>query len=312
MYKEDFKIASKISSLLGFKLNSWHIDNNGTKLSTEESLFCSIYSKLGITNWFRSPKKFLYNPKFIFSGFGGENLRGIPLYPINQYIYKLSGGYHNKFYNSSFRLCERSKILLQNKKTYYNDYELSTDLYLKGRTRHHFGKTVLEAFLVNEYILCPLIDPDIIQLKYDINANSSDDLIAYILVRLAHNLLFFPFTTNRKIRKKSILNAKILNKKFGKYKIKNDFYEKFYIDIKRISPISPQSSSKINRNIKIKGYLIDYFNNPNFINNVNQIYDNSIYFRAKKGLLDIKIISLIAVEKILKDLSFNYSKKKFK
>ena len=194
------------------------------------------------------------------------------------------------------------------KKTYYNDYEISTDFYLKGRTRHHFGKTALEAFLGNEYILYPLIDPDIIKVKYDIHPNSNNDLIAYIFVRLSHNLLFLPFNNNRTICKESILKAEKLNKKFGKYKIKNDYNEKFYIDIERNSPISSATPQKGKRNINIKDYLQDYFNNSKFIKNINKVYNNKIYLKAKQ---DIDIISLIAVEKILEDLSFNDSEKFF-
>ena len=66
------------------------------------------------------------------------------------------------------RLCNRSIDSLKKLKTYYNDYELSTDLYSKGRTRHHYGKAALEAFLVNSYNIQPLIDPDIKKIKFNI------------------------------------------------------------------------------------------------------------------------------------------------
>lgn len=116
MYEEDFKIASKISSKFGFKINKCTRDNNGTKLRTKDSLFCSLYSKLGLTNWFRSPNKFLNKPKFTFSGFGGEIIRGHPGYTIKEYIEKLSNKFNYKFYNSSIRLCNRSISLLKLKK----------------------------------------------------------------------------------------------------------------------------------------------------------------------------------------------------
>ena len=198
MYEEDFKIASKISSQLGFKLNKCSTDNNGTKLKIKDSLFCSLYSKLGLTNWFRSPNKFLNKPKFTFSGFGGENIRGTPGYEIKEYIKKLSNKFNYQFYNSSIRIFNRSISLLKMKKTYYNHYELSTDFYLKGRTRHHFGKTALEVFLGNEYILYPLMDPDIIQVKYNNSPKTRNELIAYIYVRLAPKLIYLPFDKKKK------------------------------------------------------------------------------------------------------------------
>jgi hypothetical protein len=301
MYEEDFKIARNISSKLGFKLNNWYINNKGIKLSTKDSLFCSIYSKLGLTNWFRSPNKFLKEPKFAFSGFGGENIRGYPGYTIKEYIEKISMGYIHQFYNSSVRICNRSISLLKMKKTYYNDYEVSTDFYLKGRTRHHFGKTALEVFLGNEYILYPLIDPDIMQVKYDLNPESINDLIAYIYVRLVHNLIYLPFSGNREISKESISKAEKLNKKFGKYIIKSDYNQNFYIDINRKWPIHPASPAKENHNIT--EYLKYYFNSSKLIKIINKVYDKNIYYKAKKSKKNYREISLYAVAKILEDLS---------
>ena len=303
MYEEDFKIASNISSKLGFKLNNWHIDNNGKKMNKKESLFCSIYSKFGITNWFRSPNKFLNNPKFSFSGFGGENIRGYPGYTIKEYIQQISKGYINQFYNSSVKLCERSISLLKKKKTYYNDYEITTDFYLKGRTRHHFGKTALEVFLGNEYILYPLIDPDIIQIKYDINPKSNNDIIAYIYVRLAHNLIYLPFSGNRELSKESISKAEKLNKEFRIYKPKSDYNENFYIDIKRKSPVFSVYDYEEIQNVT--EYLKDYFNSSKLIEIFNKFYDESIYYKAVKSKKIYRQNSIFAVAKILEDLYFN-------
>lgn len=208
IYEEDYKIASNISSKFGFKLNNYPIDKKGIKLSTRDSFFCSVYSKLGLTNWFRSPNKFLNKPRFSFSGFFGGNIKGYPGETIKEYTEKISLGFNKKFFNSSIRLCNRSISLLKMKKTYNNEYEISTDFNLKGRAKHHFGKTALEVFLGNEYILSPLIDPDIIQIKYDIHPKSKHDLIAYIYVRFAHNLINFPFNFNREINKESISKYK--------------------------------------------------------------------------------------------------------
>lgn len=300
-YKEDFKIASNISSKLGFQLNNRNTNIIGTKMGTKDSLFCSFYSKLGITTWFRDINIFLKYPKFSFSGFGGENIRGYPFQPYKRYIKSLSMGFDNLFYNSSVRFCKRNFFLLKNKKAYYNDYEISTDFYLKGGTRHHFGKTALEEFLGNNYVIYPLIDPDIIRVKYDINPKSNYELISYIYVRLAPNLLLFPFSRNRTISDESILKAKKLNTKFGKYKIKNDYNEQFFIDRKRIFPVSSPLQSKLDNNINVKQYLQAYLKNANFINNINKVYDKNICNVAKKYK---SIIGLIAVGKILKDLTF--------
>ena len=303
MYEEDFKIASNISSKLGFKLNNWHLDNHGKKMNKKDSLFCSIYSKLGITNWFKSPNKFLNKPKFSLSGFGGELIRGYPGYTIKEYIKKISKGYINQFYNSSVKLCNRSISLLKMKKTYYNDYEITTDFYLKGRSRHHFGKTALEVFLGNEYILCPLIDPDIIQIKYDINPKSFNDIIAYIYVRLAHKLIDIPFSENKELSKESIAKAEKLNKQFGIYKSKSDYNENFYIDIKRKSPV--YSVYEFEEIENVTEYLKYYFNSSKHFEIFNKFYDKSIYYKAIKSKKIYRQISIFAVAKILEDLCFN-------
>ena len=203
------------------------------------------------------------------------------------------------------RLFNRSITLLKKKKTYYNDYEISADLYWKGRTRNHYGKAALESFLANQYILQPFIDPDIKQIKFDINEKSSHDLIAYILVRFSHDLIYFPFQGKRELNKESIKKAEKLNKNFSPYKIKSNYNENFYIDIKRNCPVP---SSKDNN---IEEYLRKLFKSPKFINHINQIYDNNVYNWAKEYTKKSRYFplrhgyGLFAIVKTLENLSIN-------
>jgi hypothetical protein len=303
--KQDFKIASNISLKFGFKINNLILDNNGTKLSTKDSLFCSIYSKLGFHKEFYSPNKFFSKPKFLISGGGGEIIRGFPGFPIKTWINIHSKkGYNKGFYNSFDRVCNRSIFLLKRTKTYYNDYEISADFYVKGRLRHHFGKQCLEKFLVNSYLFQPLIDPDIKQIKFDINEKSSHDLIAYIYVRFAHDLINFPFEGKRKLNSESIIKAEKLNKKFQPYKTKSDYNESFYIDTERKSPVSPSNDTK-----SVKEYLTELCRSSKFIHIINQLYDNNIYNCSKyinTNSTDFgHIYALFAVAKTLEDLSLN-------
>jgi hypothetical protein len=166
-HEEDFKIARNISKKFGFKLNNIVLNINGTILNIKDSIFLSIYTKLGFHKELYLKDKFYSKPIFRFTGSGGEIIRGYPCLPFNKYIEIISSkskeirGHIEEFYNSSLRLCNRSIILLNQSKTYYNDYEIAADFYWKGRTRHHYGKAALESFLSNIYILHPLIDPDI-------------------------------------------------------------------------------------------------------------------------------------------------------
>jgi len=321
-HDQDFKIANNISKRFGFKLNNLVLNKNGTELSIEDSIFSSIYTKLGIHKEFSLETKFFSKPIFRFTGSGGEIIRGYPGHPIKKYIEIITSdikkikGHNKEFYKSSMNICHRSIALLKKKKTYNNDYEISADLYWKGRTRHHYGKAAIETFLVNQYTLHPLIDPDIKQIKFDINEKSSHDLIAYIFVRFAHDLIYFPFEGKRELNQESIKKAEILNKKFGPYKIKSNYNENFYIDLEKNYKISPSSYNNADE------YLRKLLNSQKVINFINQLYDNNVYNWAKNYAKKSKFYplrhgyGLLAVAKLLEDISINkryfenlYSKK---
>ena len=280
---EDFKIASNISLKFGFKLNNHYMDNSSTNWSTNDTLFCTMYSKLGFHKEFYLKNKFYHKPRFVFTGNGGENIRGYPGYPIKQYIEGISSqakeiiGQEENFYNSTMRLCKRSVDLILKEKSYENDYEISSALYAKGRTRNHYGKSAVEGFLANIYLIQPLNDPDIKKIKFNISEKWSHDLIAYIYYRFAHDLIYFPIQGKRTLNSKSIKKAEILNNKIQSYKIKNDFNENFFIDEKRSCPVFPSSE---NKNADV--YLKELINTSNFTETLNKMYNNEIFEWSRK------------------------------
>ena len=280
---EDFKIANNISSRYNFKLNNLSFDNNSIKWSLNDTVFGSIYSKLGFHNWFYWKYRFYNKPRFSFTGFGGENIRGYPGYQINEYIKQIVSlgkfipGLEKILYNSSMRFCKRNIGLLKKKKGFKNNYEISSDFYYKGRTRNHFGKSVVESFIANVYLLQPLMDPDIKMIKFSVNGKDSHDLIAYIYTRFAYDLIYFPVEGKRKINYQSIKKAKKLNNKVKNYEIKSDFNKNFYIDIERSSPV-PSS----NENKTIYNYLAQIVKTSKFLQNINKIYNNSVFDLAKQ------------------------------
>ena len=315
-HAEDFKIASNISKKFGFKLNKLELNKNDTKLSTKDSIFLSIYTKLGFHKELYFNTKFYSKPIFSFTGFGGEAIRGYHHLPIKKYIEEISSkakiinGHIEEFYNSSLNLCYRSMALLKKYKKYNNDYEITADFYYRGIIRHHFGKASLESFLANIYKLHPLIDPDIRQIKFNINEKSYNDLIAYIFVRFGHDLIDIPFQGKRKLNRESIKKAEKLNKILSPYKIKSNFNKNFYIDIERNYQVSPSKDNDA------KEYLRKLFKSPKFIKIINQIYDNNVYNWAKQYSKKSNYFplrhgyGLYAVAKILEDISLN--KKYFK
>lgn len=58
-HDEDFKIATNISLKYGFKLNNYTLDRNYTKWSLKDTLFCTIYTKLGFHKEFYWKNEFL-------------------------------------------------------------------------------------------------------------------------------------------------------------------------------------------------------------------------------------------------------------
>lgn len=313
-HEEDLKIATNISKKFGFKINNYNLDQKGTEWSTKDTLFCSMYSKLGFHKDFYLKDKFFQKPRFSFHG-GGE-IRGYPSLPINNYILKISSqsrNIGNIFYKSSKRICDRSISILKKSKTYYNDYEISSDFYTKGRSVHHDGKAALEAFISNIYMIQPMIDSDIKKIKFDMNCNSTHDLVAYVYTRFAKEIISFPFQGNRSLNLESIKKAERLNKLISPYKIKTDYNDNFYVDSKRKSPVSPTKNKKGSYQ-----FLKKIFESSQFIKTINKIYNYKIYqwayrynqssfpFRNLNGLLSIVItIDYLSLnQRYMKNLSY--------
>ena len=147
------------------------------------------------------------------------------------------------------------------------------------------------------------------------DGNSTHDLVAYIYLRLAPDLIYFPFQGNRTLKTESVKKAKYLNKIIGSYKIKTDLNDNFYIDFKRKSPSTNSTNNK-----NINQFLKELFESSMFIESITKIYDIKIYQSAKSfnstyfpfrylyGLLPIAIISdNLPLDQILKK-SLTYKK----
>lgn len=310
-HDEDFKIANEIASKFGFKLNNFTLNNDKIRWGSKNTLSCTMYSKLGFHKEFYLKESFYNVPRFGISGSGGEIIRGATNFPINEYVKSISSkakniiGHENEFFNSSMRICNRSIEILKDRKTFNNDFEISLYFYSKGRARNHFGTSSVEAFIANIYILQPLMDPDLIKLRYNINRNLSHDLISYLYVRFGKGLINFPFEGNRNINLESIKKSIILNSKISPFKTKSDYNSYFFIDNMRKCP-EFESNDKKDSNI----YLREYFNSSKFKEIINKIYDNNIYNWAKKYSYTTNFFpyrhyyGLLAISTILGNISF--------
>jgi hypothetical protein len=272
----DYEIASKIASKFGFKLNNYNFNNEGTELNLKDTILNTMYTKLGFHKEFYLKNKFYKIPRFAFVGSGGESLRGVPQIPINEFIKKCSSkkifGHSEEFFNSSMRLLNRSVSFLKKNHIFNNDFEITFLFHSKNMDTYHCGKTAVERFLSNFYSLQPLLDPEIRKIKFDVNANSSHDLIAFIFVRFSYDLTKFPFQGNRTLNIESIKRAQGINSNLKPYKIKTDYNNNFFIDDKRKCPMN---STKENKDPH--SYLKKIFSSSEYIKIFCGAYDINVY-----------------------------------
>ena len=279
-HDEDLSIANNISAKYKFKLNNKNLDSKSIIFNEKDSIFFTIYSKLGFHKQFYLRDRYFINPIFSFTGGGGEALRGAPCVPIEKFIKSISyndiNGHKEEFYNSSLKFLHRNIELLKKIKKKNEDYEIAFELYKIAFGKNHFGKAALEAFFGNIYLIEPLMDPDIKKIKYNLKGNYLHDLIAYIYVHYAHDLIYFQFQGNRSLDLESLQKAEKLNNEYKPYKISDDYNKNFYIDIQRKSPFIQR---KANRNPY--EHLRELFNSDKYYNIVKEVYDDNVYKWAK-------------------------------
>ena len=311
-HKQDLKIASIISSRYGLKVNKFPFNKtiNRTIWNYKDSLSCLFYSKFGFHKSYSLNNQFDNEPSFIFTGGGGEFLRCYPCTPIQTFIEKIISenkqfiSKEKKFYNSSIRLLKRTLNLMKKEKKYDNNYRITTELWRKAVNSLHFGRSSLISFLKNQYSIQILMDPYLKQLHLDIPVDS-DDILAYIYIRFAPDLIYFPFEKNRKINIESMKKAKRLNKLMPPYKVKYDYNMNFYIDNQRKSPAPP---SKKNDD---ENYLSKLFKSKKFINLINKVYGKKIYdwayhFNNKKNSYPLKhLFGLYSIYKTIENIKIN-------
>ena len=277
----DSNIVNNISSKYGFQIDNLKINNKVIKRSSKDSLSSTIYTKLGFHKEFYLKDKFFQKPLFLLSGCGVEDIIGSPGYPINEYLNRLSTrnikNNKEKLFNSSINLLNRSVDFLRNERILNNDYEIANILYSKILGRNHFGKTALESFISNIYMIQPLMDPDIRKIKYNMNRNTTHDLLAYILIRFSPDLINYPFNGNRSLSPESIKRAKKLERNLPTYIRRYDYNDHFFIDDNRNSP-------EIYKNDKnnAEEYLKEFFKSNKYFEILNKLYDKNIYNFAKK------------------------------
>ena len=312
VHEQDFNIAKNISSKYGLRLNNVTLDKSQIELNIKDSIFCEFYTKLGFHKSLNLKNYFYIKPRFTFTGGGGETIRGYPYLNIEEYKekliknYKEIQGHEKEFYDSSNRLFERNINLIKKEKKISNSFDISPTLYTRGPAINHYGKISLKSFLSNWYSFQPLMDPDLKKIKFNLNRSTNHDLIAYIYIRFAPNLIEFPFEGKRALNYKSIKKAKKLNSKIKPYKRKFDYSKNFFIDFKR-----KYKGSSFGKFQNYNNYLKNIFRTKEFIHNIMLIYDNKIYewaqeYKKKTNHIPLRhLYALLAISKTLGYLSIN-------
>ena len=218
-HPEDFRIASEIGKEFGFRLNR---NFDTAKISYDNmytSLFNSFYPKLCFhTEMNYKPYRYEY-PVYHLTGSAGGGLRGFPNRTSAEFIRRLKkhvAKYDPSLNESVERLFNRTIDKISAKYNLDKDSkEIISRHYKETRSRYHPGKQSVEYFLINDYLLNPLLDEELYMLKR--TTKDCDDerlLFALILSRYCPKLLNFDFDSNRSFDENTLKYAKELNEKF--------------------------------------------------------------------------------------------------
>ena len=126
----------------------------------------------------------------------------------------LAKKYSDEWSETTEKYLKRSYENLE-KKVLNKNISIVNSNYKETRSRYHFGKSVVERYLINQINLAPLIDPLLYKFNY-MEEQSRDDnlLIALIISRYCEPLLDFKIEGGREISQPTIDYIKEINAKF--------------------------------------------------------------------------------------------------
>lgn len=312
-FNEDYEIASAIGKEFGFKLNKNVMDIEEKRFKNPLTpIDISFYSKL----CFHKQMYFRYhkvNKEFYsISGYAGGSIRGHPNQSLEKYEKTTinRSGHKNKFLLDSSKLIFENgmnKVMKEFNITNLN--KIPEIMHNEIRVRHHFGKSIVEHFLVNEYILTPFIDLNLQKLK--INSEKCDDnnlLIGLIYLRYCPKLLDFKFEGGRYISDEVIKYAKEINKKYPFVKKEYEFISG--PEIKNIKTDKIYSKDNEKENFSVE-YLKNVFYTSKFKNAFTKLYPIDFYYEIVDIIENhnyhplLHLFSAMAIIKINDDINSN-------
>ena len=223
-HREDYKIASAISSHYGFRLNNFDAASLDKVPNTmEDILNISFYAKLGFHKQMYYSRWKHQTNFYYMGGSGGECVRDYWNMSPEAYIQKAAercrsfpAAVSRELEGSVRRVLERSFAELREKFRgccrELRDEDLAMNLYRETRCRNHFGKDNVEHYQRGSYKLNPLLDPDLHKLKLtDGPCQDRNLLMAVIFDRYSPDLLTFPFEGGRSVNPETAAFARKLN-----------------------------------------------------------------------------------------------------
>lgn len=225
-HEEDYRIASRIAEFYGFLLNDrsgmkWQ----GSNFSLQDTFAISFNLKLGFHIQMYYKLKRLDHPRIDFAGSGIVRDLAADLISWRyedtfiQSQMNRAAGYGPDVSRSVYNILTRSFAAIRRKyKAFGRDISPEDSCYCfyrETRTRHHFGKAVVESYLGGSYRLCPLLDSGLNKLKLN-SAGCADRnlLAAVVLDRYFPDLLDFEVEGGRFIEEATKQYARTLNARY--------------------------------------------------------------------------------------------------
>lgn len=282
MYKEDFEIASEIADYFDFKLNQKSNIIYKAVPDIETYFNISFYSKLGFSKAIWPVRQYPSERIYNIVGYGGECIRNyIPSTVEENINFKanLAKKYSNSWQNPTKEYLKKNYETLE-KNVYNENISLVNSNYKETRSRYHFGKSIVERFLINQINLAPLIDPLLYKLNY-IDEECDDDnlIITLILDRYCKSLLNFKIEGRREISETTIKYVKDINEKYPfSISITNDNEKNELIETENEYDYFSSYESSVPYSInKAKEFLRDILNSNSFINYFKMYFPEEIY-----------------------------------
>ena len=274
---DDYKIATKISQIYGFGLNQGK-EATRYRMNQQENLASSMYAKCGFHKEILCTLFYYPDRRFRIMGFGGEALREHWNIDVDAFI---DHEVQNNVFNSIDCNTDLRRILEKTRTQLIDDWGeecFMRNLYTNVRLRGHCGRAMIELFLSNTLILCPLMDPVLYQLDQNIGMDNDNDLLlALISSRYTPLLTDLEYDSKKTILRTNYDIARLINELYP-FSIKKNSSDNKHLKIIDSNKLSPEKGN--GKDLPAKQYLIEDFKSDSLRDTVEQLFGSEIYNKS--------------------------------